>query len=136
VVIVGIDAASVEADLVGGLLACPVCGARLRPWGHALEREIRLGASSERRRFRRSRCAECGITHVLVPEDTLVRRRDAVEVIGAALVAKAQGAGHRSIAKLLGRAALDGLDRPRPAKVSPDATALDKANGRIERLEG
>jgi transposase len=34
------------------------------------------------------------------------------------------------------RAALDGLDRPRPAKASPDAAALAKANRRIERLEG
>ena len=33
-------------------------------------------------------------------------------------------------------AALSGLDRPRPAKVSPDAAALVKANRRIERLEG
>jgi hypothetical protein len=40
----------------------------------------------------------------LVPEDTLVRRRDAVEVIGAALVAKAGGAGHRRIAETLRRA--------------------------------
>ena len=101
--IVGIDAAVVEADLVGGVLACPACGARLRPWGHAIDREIRLGAGSERRRFRRSICAGCRVTHVLVPEDTLWRRRDGVEVIGAALVAKAGGAGHRSIAKTLGR---------------------------------
>ena len=33
-------------------------------------------------------------------------------------------------------AALSGLDRPRPAKVSPDAAALVKAKRRIERLEG
>jgi hypothetical protein len=41
----------------------------------------------------------------LVPEDTLLRRRDGVEVIGAALVAKAQGHGHRTIAAHLGRVA-------------------------------
>jgi hypothetical protein len=40
-----------------------------------------------------------------VPEDTLVRRRDAVEVIGAALVERANGSGHRRIALALGRAA-------------------------------
>jgi transposase-like protein len=34
------------------------------------------------------------------------------------------------------RAALDGLDRPRPVQVSPDAAALAKANRRIARLEG
>jgi transposase-like protein len=32
-------------------------------------------------------------------------------------------------------AARHGLERPRPAKVSPDAAALAKANRRIERLE-
>ena len=40
---------------------------------------------------------------MLVPEDTLVRRRDGVEVIGAALTAKARGDGHRRIAVDLGR---------------------------------
>jgi hypothetical protein len=38
----------------------------------------------------------------LIPEDTLVRRRHAAEVIGAALTAKAKGAGHRRIAMDLG----------------------------------
>jgi hypothetical protein len=42
---------------------------------------------------------------VLVPEDILVRRRDAVEVAGAALTAKAGGDGHRRIAADLGRSA-------------------------------
>ena len=41
-------------------------------------------------------------THVLVPEDTLVRRRDAVEVIATAVTAKARGSGHRRIAADLG----------------------------------
>ena len=38
-------------------------------------------------------------------EDCLLRRRDAVEVIGAALTAKAAGHGHRRIARDLGRLA-------------------------------
>jgi hypothetical protein len=42
---------------------------------------------------------------VLVPEDSLLRRRDSVEVIGAALTAKAEGKGHRRIAQSLGRPA-------------------------------
>lgn len=102
--IVGTDPTAVEADLVGGGFGCPVCGGGLRPWGHGVEREVRLGARSERRRFRRSMCGACARTHVLVPEDTLVRRRDAVAVIGTALVAKAGGAGHRRIAAVLGLA--------------------------------
>jgi len=39
---------------------------------------------------------------VLLPEDGLVRRRDAVVDVGAALVARAAGSGHRSIAARLG----------------------------------
>ena len=103
--IVGIDEAAVEADLTGGRIGCPGCKAALRPWGHGTEREVRLLGRSERRRPRRSICRACAATHVLVPEDTLLRRRDGVEVIGAALVAKALGQGHRKIAATLGRVA-------------------------------
>lgn len=39
---------------------------------------------------------------MLVSDDTLVRRRDAVEVIGAALAAKATGVGHRRAATMVG----------------------------------
>jgi hypothetical protein len=103
VLIVGIDAVAVETDLMDGRLACPRCGPGLRPWGHGVDREVRLWVGIERRRLRRSICRACGATHVLVPEDTLLRRRDAVEVVGAALTAKAGGQGHRRIASDLGR---------------------------------
>ncbi len=102
--IVGTDEAAVEADLMGGRLGCPTCDIGLRPWGHGIERDVRHMKHTERRRLRRSICKPCATTHVLVPEDTLVRRRDSTEVIGAALTAKANGAGHRPIAKGLGRA--------------------------------
>ncbi len=101
--IVGTDGPAVEADLVRGRLTCPICGSALRPWGHGIAREVRLLVGSDRRRFRRSVCRLCAVTHVLVPEDTLVRRRDGAEVIGAALAAKANGSGHRKIALALGR---------------------------------
>ena len=52
---------------------------------------------------RRSRCTGCRATHVLLPVLLLVRRADTAAVIGAALAAKATGAGHRLIAALLGR---------------------------------
>ena len=45
------------------------------------------------------------MTHVLLAVSCLVRRADAVEVIGAALTAKAGGTGHRPIATRLGRPA-------------------------------
>ncbi|MEO6491707.1 MAG: helix-turn-helix domain-containing protein [Ilumatobacteraceae bacterium] len=39
---------------------------------------------------------------MLISDDSLLRRRDGVEVIGAALVAKASGTGHRRVAERLG----------------------------------
>ncbi len=42
------------------------------------------------------------MTHVLIRTDSLLRRRDLVEVIGAALVANAAGLGHRRVADLVG----------------------------------
>ncbi len=100
--IVGVDPAVVEADLAARRLACPDCGAVLRPWGWSCERELRSRAGGRRFRPRRSICCGCSRTHVLLPEDGLARRRDAVADIGDALVAKAAGSGHRSIASRLG----------------------------------
>lgn len=98
VLMVGALEAKVEADLVGGRLRCPACEGRLGPWGHARERVVRgLG----RLRPRRSKCRGCGSTHVLLPGACLLRRRDAVAVIGAALLARAVGEGHRPIAERL-----------------------------------
>jgi len=102
VLIVGVDPAVVETDLMAGRLSCPGCGGGLRPWGQARRRELRARAGTRRFRPRRSRCADCGTTHVLLPEDGLIRRRDATVDIGDALVAKAAGSGHRPIAARLG----------------------------------
>jgi Homeodomain-like domain len=63
---------------------------------------VRRGVGEQEVRPRRGRCGGCGRTHVLLPEFCLLRRRDAVDVIGAALVAKAQGVGYRRIAGDLG----------------------------------
>jgi len=100
--IVGTDAPEVERALLAGELTCPDCDGRLRPWGWARERVVRRRGAEERRRPRRSRCRNCGLTHVLLAEDSLLRRRDGVEVIGTALVAKAGGQGHRRVATALG----------------------------------
>ncbi len=54
-------------------------------------------------RPRRALCGSCGSTHVILPAWSVPRRRDGAEVIGEALLAKAQGAGHRTIAARLGR---------------------------------
>jgi len=97
---VGLDAAAVENDLRAGLLDCPAvgCGAALGPWGSARARVVR-GAG--RLLPRRGRCRGCRRTQVLLPASVLLRRADAVTVIGAALLAKAIGAGYRPIAALL-----------------------------------
>ena len=96
----------VETDLVGvdialraGELVGPCCRGSLTPWGHARERVVR-GEHGERERLRprRARCGSCQTTHVLLPASGLSRRADAVAVIGAALIAKAAGRGHRRIA--------------------------------------
>ena len=52
---------------------------------------------------RRSRCSDCGRTHVLLAASMLLRRADGVAVVGAALLAKDGGAGHRTIAAGNGR---------------------------------
>lgn len=100
VVMVGPDPVEVERRLQAGDLVCG-CGGVLRPWGHARERVVR---GVGRLRPRRGRCGSCRGTHVLLGVSCLVRRADAVEVIGAALVLKATGRGHRPIAVGLGRA--------------------------------
>jgi hypothetical protein len=94
----------VEDDLAAGVLACPRCGGVLRPWAYAATRRVRqLDGSTLAVRPRRARCAACRATQVLLPGSLLPRRADATEVIGAALLAKAQGRGWRRIAAELGR---------------------------------
>jgi hypothetical protein len=102
VLTVGVDDAVVESDLRAGVLVCPVagCGGWLAPWGWARKRVVR--GLVEPLRPRRSRCASaagCGATHVLLPASVLLRRADAVDVIGAGLLAAAGGLGHRRVAE-------------------------------------
>lgn len=99
VVMVGTDFVEVDRRLRAGELACP-CGGDLAPWGHARERTVRgIGEL----RPRRARCGSCLVTHVLLAVSCLLRRADAVDVIGEALRLKAAGAGHRPIAARLAR---------------------------------
>lgn len=96
------DLEQVESELSAGVLGCPGCGGRLARWGRARARNVRAGGGEWRVQPRRARCVGCGVTHVLLPDGLLWRRRDGVEVIGSALVAHAGGAGHRTIAAALG----------------------------------
>ena len=87
------DPVLVEARLAGGLLSCPGCEESLRPWGWARARGVH--GITETLRPRRARCPVCLITHVLLPVTVLLRRGYAADVIGAAVTARAGGAGHR-----------------------------------------
>ena len=97
---------TVEADLVGvesrltaGQVDCPDCPGVLRPWGWARPRGVHgIGGVL---RPRRGRCGVCLVTHVLLPVTVLLRRAYAAEVIGAALLARAAGRGHRWIGAAL-----------------------------------
>lgn len=100
---VGLNAAQVESTLSTGGLKCPDCGGVLRPWGWARPRFLRAGTASVWLRPRRSRCRRCCQSHVLLPVLALLRRADAVAVIGAALAAAAAGMGARRAAQLVNR---------------------------------
>jgi hypothetical protein len=94
------DQVRVESRLAAGQVECPGCREVLRPWGWAAPRGVHGLAEVLRRR--RSRCSACLVTHVLLPVTVLVGRAYSTEVIGAALLARAAGSGHRSIGQELG----------------------------------
>jgi len=101
VLILAGGAKRVAAELKGRRLLCPRCGGVLQPWGYGRQRVVRRLGAYERFRPRRSRCAACRQTHVLLPDRTLLRRLDHVDAIGSALVETATGAGYRKVARRL-----------------------------------
>jgi hypothetical protein len=109
VVSVGLDVVAVECRLLSGEVACPDCGWRLAPWGHAAARFVRgVDGVVGRIRLRRGMCSGlsgCGRSHVLLPRVVLGRRVDVVEVIWSAVRARAGGWGWRRITALVGRPA-------------------------------
>jgi len=95
-----------EQILQAGSMSCPRCAGRMRPFGHGRTRTVRgrgRGTATLRVTPRRARCGDCGGTQILLPATLTVRRADSTEVIGAALAAKAGGAGFRAIAAALAR---------------------------------
>lgn len=104
-IVVGDKVQDLDGELAAGRVRCPGCDGALRPWGFARPRSVRTspGRSPRWWRPRRASCAPCSRTHVLVPAQLLPRRRDEAQVVGAALVAYAGGAGHRRIAITLAR---------------------------------
>ncbi len=103
--IVCVEQARVEAELVSGALACPLCRGVLGPWGYARQRVLRCLSGNRSLRPRRGRCRGCTGTHVLLPELALLRRQDEVAVIGQAIEANVAGEGYRRIGARFGVAA-------------------------------
>jgi hypothetical protein len=100
------DPDTVEFQLLGRELTCPLCPGRLRPWGFGVQRLIRCGVPVVNRRYlpRRARCGGCGVTHVLLPAVLAARRADHAEVIADAVgLSAVEGLGFRKIAVRLDR---------------------------------
>ena len=110
---VGNSAAVVEELLGSGGLSCPGCGGRLGGHGWAVTRTVfGAGRLPVRTTPRRSRCAGCGATHVLLPAWMLSRRCDGTLVIGDMLARAARGQGFRSIAAASGAVSYTHLTLP------------------------
>ena len=78
---------------------CPACGRPMIFWP-GYQRDVRVG-TVRRIWVRRAKCVTCAVTHALVPAFCLLRRLDAVEVIGSGLVAGVNGTGMRTAAAAL-----------------------------------
>lgn len=102
--IVARNAALAEDHLGVGTLSCTGCGGRLIKWGFGRHRTIRShGVATVTLRPRRVRCSDCETTHIVLPTALQARRADTTEVIGQALLHKANGLGYRRIAARLHR---------------------------------
>ena len=100
-----LDPSTAATALTAGTLRCPDegCDGVLGPWGYARTRWRRLSAGrTSAHTPRRARCRACGRTHVLIPTSGYPRRPDSAETVGAALLAAAEGLGHRRIAERVG----------------------------------
>jgi hypothetical protein len=97
--------AVVDGELRSGRLRClwGSCRGVLAPWWWGVERRLVVaGGATVVVRPRRSRCRSCGVTRVLLPDSMLRRRQYHVDVVGAALVAAADGRAWTKIAAELG----------------------------------
>lgn len=94
-----------EQLLTNGELRCPHCAAgALTPWGFGRQRSVRdLAGATVTVRPRRTRCASCSTTHIVLPAALQPRHADTTAVIGTALLHKAKGLGHRRIAAAVNR---------------------------------
>lgn len=97
-----------QRALSAGTLACPHagCDGIVYRDGRARARRVRTREGGERElRPQRVACRRCGRVNVVLPAWCVPGRCDDAETIGVALLAAAEGRGHRSIAARLGRPA-------------------------------
>ena len=96
-----VDPDAARRALLAGRLTCPEpgCAGVLRVWSRARARRVRVrdGGLVEMRPDR-ARCRCCAVTQVLLPVWCLPRCGYDLEVVDAALLAAAEGAGHRRAA--------------------------------------
>lgn len=122
-----VDPDAARVALAAGQLACPEpgCDGILRVWSRARARRVRMpDGDLQRLRPDRARCRACGITHVLLPAWCLPRRGYGTEVVGAALLAAAQGAGCARAAAAAGAPTATVRDWLRAvARAAPELTA-------------
>jgi hypothetical protein len=98
VVLLVLNQERAQADLDAAALRCPGCAGQLRSWGFARSRSLRLSCGARTwLRPRRTRCASCAATHVLLPAQSPPRHAYAIDVVGQALLARATGHGYRTI---------------------------------------
>ena len=100
-----LDPDAARVALAAGELACPRsgCAGRLRPWSKARPRTVRgLDGTEVRVQPDRAKCRSCRGSHVLLPMQLLPRRGYNVQVVGAALLEAAEGAGYRRAAAAVG----------------------------------
>lgn len=129
----------VEAALCAGFLRCPSCTGTLRGWGWARRRNVRTLTGSISIRPRRARCAQCQLTHVLLPDFMVLRRADTIEVIEAALDASSRAWGYRRVARALDRPAStvrDWLRRWKKRMLHFGSSSAEDWRGIVRRAEG
>jgi predicted amidophosphoribosyltransferase len=97
------DLPVMEDESIQGKPLCPSCKGVLRPWGSARVRTVRTISGVTNIRPRRTRCASCSKTHVLIPDKLLLRRVDEVDVIGSALLRSSLGDRYNKIATAISR---------------------------------
>ena len=123
-----LDPEQIPGALTAGLVACPHdgCVGRLRRWGHARSRPVRVTPGvSETHRPRRGRCRSCGRTQVLAWARSYPRRCDSVETVATALLAAMSGLGFRPIAEQVGVPATTVRDWIRRARRNAEIVRVD-----------